>query len=72
MTSTMTDDLRPSSLFDTVNRVAPPKMRSEPPALLHFRALDFGEHYRHLQGKDLLSQSAGPAATFPDQNVLQG
>jgi hypothetical protein len=72
MTSTMTDDLRPSSLFTTVNRVAPPQMRAELSALLHARTPDSGEHYRHLRQRGLVARPVGPAALPPDQAGLPG
>lgn len=72
MTSTMTDDLRSSSLFTTVNRVAPPQMRAELSALLHARTPDSGEHYRHLRQRGLVARPVGPAATRSDQSGLQG
>lgn len=55
MQSTMTGDLRASSLFVTVNRVAPPPMRAELMGVLRRRTPHSGE--RHAR---LLAQGLGP------------
>ncbi|MFN3526221.1 MAG: hypothetical protein ACK4YU_09025 [Paracoccus sp. (in: a-proteobacteria)] len=54
MTSTMTDELRDSSLFETVNRVEPPLMRAELSAVLSKRTPHSGEHYARLVAQGLL------------------
>ncbi|MBW7055413.1 hypothetical protein KY389_01715 [Paracoccus bogoriensis] len=54
MRSLMTDDLRPTSLFDTVNRRKPPAMMAELAALIGERSPHSGLHHGHLVKKGLL------------------
>ncbi|WP_304617363.1 hypothetical protein [Paracoccus sp. (in: a-proteobacteria)] len=56
MQSLMTEDLRPTSLFDTVNRQQPPAMMAEISAVIGSRSPHSGLHYGHMVKQGLVRQ----------------